>query len=1225
MKWTKDQQRVIELHGRSLLVSAAAGSGKTAVLVERIIAMTARKENPVDIDRLLVVTFTRAAAAEMKERIGRAFKEKLLQDPKDPHLKRQTTLLHHASIMTIDSFCLFVVRNYFNQISMDPNFRIGDEGEIKLLKADVMAQLMEDCYQSGEPAFLDLVESYATDRSDQALEEYIDRLYEFAQGNPWPKDWFAFCKEQYAPEDLRESPWLSWFMSNLQAQLKELEAQLTLGLSMAREPGGPYMYEDMLAGDLAGVRQLLKARDLSELAKDLWTFTFLRLSSKKDESVDPDKKAAVQDLRNRVKKALQTMKKEIQPREIELAWEDRERQRPLMEALIDLVQEYGRRLQQAKAEKNILDFSDIEHSALQILVRREKSEETGEYQLTPTEAAKELMSRYEEIMIDEYQDSNLLQETILKSISREQQNAPNIFMVGDVKQSIYKFRLARPELFMEKYQSYTKEESPRQKIDLHQNFRSRPGVLGDANFFFSQIMTRALGNIEYDKEAALYPGADFPETAGGEEEQNYRTEILLAKSEPEVWREQLDADYHAREMEAYMAADRIRKLTDPKTGLLVFDKEKKRYRRAQYRDIVILLRSFSGWGETFCSVLNGEGIPAYAQSTAGYFDALEVKVILNLLRVLDNPMQDIPLAAVLKSGIGEMTDAQLAEISGFCRRKLGKNEKRTFYQCCRMYLEEGEDGELKEKLSGVLKELEDLSRMKNWLSLHELIREIYRRTGYYLKCSSMPGGEVRTANLDMLLVKAVDFEKTSYHGLFQFIRYIDHLKKYEVDFGEASIYGEKDNLVRITTIHKSKGLEFPIVFVAGIGKKFNQQDGREKILLHSDMGIAGDLVDLENRVRRIPLMKKVWKRRLLLENLGEELRVLYVAFTRAKEKLILTGTDRYLDGKLEKMQTGLLWKEEKLPFTSLSGAGSYLDWILLALSRNKPDSIEVRTVDLGEILVKEEGTLLAGEGKREELLAGTKSLPVNEDVYEALKERMDYEYPFVKAVKTHAKMSVSEIKHLYEEQEEEAARLPEVQDAEEAKERGEEMVFEPSLPQFMREDKPLRGAQRGTAYHRMLELIDFSVPGTAAELKRQAESLLERGLVSKETVETVYLKQMERLFASPLGKRLREAACRKKLYREQQFVMGVSVDEGEEILVQGVIDAWFEEEGQAVIVDYKTDYLARGQEKILLSRYRSQVLCYKKALEQITGMKVKECYIYSFALGKAIGVEEDCM
>ena len=831
VSWTTEQQQVIDLRNRNILVSAAAGSGKTAVLVERIVKIITDKNHPVDIDHLLIVTFTNAAAAEMRERIGNAIEKALDEQPEDEHLLRQLTLIHNAQITTIDSFCLYVVRNHFHEIDLEPNFRIGDEGELKLLREDVLGRVLEQNYEEPSEAFSDFVEGYASGRTDAALNEMILQLYEFSRSYPWPEKWLDSFVGAYRienREELDRAEWLAPLTQNIRFVLKDCEQLLKQALAVTQQDDGPDMYEKAVRSDLEKYESLSKLTSFCELSVALSDIKYDRLASSRGFEGDPDKLELVKSLREQAKDVVKKLCKQYFFCSPEMMIEQLERTEPMLEEVVRLTKQFAEEFAAAKRRKNLVDFHDVEHFALQILV----DEETEKAKKT----AEEFRDTFEEIMIDEYQDSNEVQETLLRSISREERGENNIFMVGDVKQSIYRFRLARPELFMKKYDSYSLEESTTQRIDLHKNFRSREEVLTCTNDIFYKIMVRSLGNVEYDAEAALYPGASYPVSA------DFTPEILLADSNDELLEDTELSD--KKTLEAKIVAEEIRHLmkTQPVTN-----KATGELRAARYSDIVILLRSLSGWADSLVEVLNGNGIPAHTVSSTGYFSTVEVQTVLSMLRLLDNPRQDIPMAAVLRSPMAGLTDEELAVL----RLEDGSVP---FHEAV-LELAEGlyeEDGQKEisdseadrkqgrnadektenhieitahRKLLKFYKKYKQLRQLVPDTPIHELIEIILRETGYGHYVAAMPAGNRRTANLNMLLEKAAAYEKTSYKGLFHFVRYIDELQKYDVDFGEADMVGENEDVVRIMSIHKSKGLEFPIVIVSGMGKNFNKQFG----------------------------------------------------------------------------------------------------------------------------------------------------------------------------------------------------------------------------------------------------------------------------------------------------------------------------------------------------------------------------------------------------------------
>lgn len=1206
VKWTDEQKKVITLRDRNILVSAAAGSGKTATLVERILTYLCREENPGDIDRLLVLTFTKAAAGEMRERIGKAIEERLAREPDNVHLQRQSTLVHNAQITTIHSFCLYVVRNYFHLLSIDPGFRMGDEGELKLLKKDVLKELMEAYYHEARPEFHDFVEAYATGKRDEGLEDLILNLAEFSLGYPYPARWLRECRETCMlteAKELEESHWMELLLSMTRNTLESVKEHLEAGRRICVSPQGPYLYEETLQKDVLLIEELLRCGSYSEYEQALEKPAYARLTTKRmSEDVSEEKKEQVKAIRDTMKKCLKDLKEKYFPQSLSQAAEYLKGAAPSTCMLLELTERYLEAFGEKKRSRNLVDFSDLEHLALEILVQDVVTDDQGKMQVIATPAARELSDHFEEIMIDEYQDSNLLQEVLLLSVSRVDRGAPNIFMVGDVKQSIYSFRLARPELFLEKYQTYSLEENLYQRIDLHQNFRSRREILEGANGIFRKIMTPAVGGISYDDDAALYLGADYPE---GSPEWN-QTEILLLDAD------ELDEDESPRELEAAMIAGKIKELMKE---MQVWDKKAGAYRPLAYGDIVILLRSLSGWGDTFARMLTEQDIPAYTESRTGYFDTVEVQTLLNLLRVVDNPRQDIPLAAVMKSMIGGFADEELARIRS-CYKE------RRFFEACLQYSQksaEKEEAETREtdsalaaRLQTFFDRLEQYRFKAQYLSIHEFITFVLEDTGYGDYLAVQPGGEQRSANARMLIERAIAFESTSYRGLFHFVRYMEQLQSYKEDLGEASISGEGAHAVRIMSIHKSKGLEFPVVFVAGMGKGFNYQDSRSKVVLHPELGVGADYVNSRLRVKTSTLPKKLIQKQRELEMLGEELRILYVALTRAKEKLILTGAVKNLVKKLGRAE--LARERDALNYLELTGAKTYWDWILPAVWGDAQFGLQL--IKPQDLMICQLGIEIEDVGRQEELeqLAskGPRSRWEKEQAA-LLAENLNFVYPFENEKHLQPKLSVSELKRSSQAEEEEKELFL-----------YQEPEIIPYVPRFMQEEEPLTGAARGTAYHRVLQEVDLERMTHTDRVKEALEQLVEQGRLTQEMADCVNPWDIFTFCKTTLAKRMAEAKKQGRLYVEQPFVISLPAREirpewesWEPVLVQGIIDAWFyEPDGEIVIMDYKTDRVENGQE--LLERYAVQLDYYQKALEQITGKRVKEKLIYSFALKEII-------
>lgn len=1216
-KWTDEQKKVIETGHRNLLVSAAAGSGKTAVLVERIIRMITDPEHPVDIDKLLVMTFTNAAAAEMRERVETALGKLLDEDPGNKNLERQNTLIHHAKITTIDSFCLNLLREHFHELDLDPGFRVADEGELMLLKADVMKELLEEYYGREDERFIKFVDTYATGRTDGGLEEYILKVWEFSQSNPWPGEWIAACRKELRAggtgedrDPMEETAWMKYLIQDVKRQAEEFLDGLYGAADLAAEEDGPQAYAPMLAEDIRGMEELKEAGTYREIAECLEGLKFGRLAAVRGKNVDPEKKEQAAAYRNVAKDGIKKMKALYLPGDIDEVFADLDACREPILMLLELAEEFSARFQEAKEEKNLVDFNDLEHFALEVLTG-------GSLDHRPGAVADELSEIYEEILVDEYQDSNEVQETLIRCVSRERFGTPNVFMVGDVKQSIYKFRLAKPELFLEKYESYGKEDGLYQKIELHKNFRSRPEVLSSINDVFYRIMTKQLGNIKYTDDAALYPGAEFPETPV---DGQAKTEVLLLNTGDPLFdgMDEEKADYTAKEAEARLIAGEIKKLTDPEHGMKIFNGKTGEYEPLKKKDIVILLRSLSGWSEEFLSVLGAAGIPAYAESRTGYFTAVEVETVLNMLALIDNPMQDIPLAGVLKSPIGGMKDRELAIVMAEFKKDPDRGEDIGFYGAVKRYMEKHgeseEDAVIYRKLAAFRNLLTTLRKESMYLPVSRLIYRVFDLTGYDKYAAAMPAGKTRQANLAMLVQKAEDYEKTSYQGLFDFIRYIEKLKKYNTDFGEASRSGEHDDAVRIMSIHKSKGLEFPVVFLAGCGKKFNRQDARGRILIDEELGIAADFFDPEKKVKAPTLKKNVLARRSNLENMGEELRILYVAMTRAKEKLIITAGDKYMDNKLEKW--GGIPAGGALPFTTLSAASSYMDWILMA-SNGAKNTLDVKNVPVKDLLVEE------AKNQEEKAKIYLELEQLRKAQPEEIPGLIGVKYPYAADLALHAKMSVSELKEQgqFVDDAESAFLIKNVREKEDS-----EIIDKMSDTAAEEKARIKRASDRGTAYHRALELIHFAEISGYDDIVKELDQIREEKRMQETAIDMVYPGVLTKFFHSDIAARMKQADRNGKLRKESQFVVGIparemnKADSDALILLQGIIDAWFEEDDGLVLVDYKTDRVKEGGENILLDRYQIQLFYYAKALAQITGKKVKEAVIYSLALQKEIPV-----
>ena len=1271
MKFTSEQQRVIELHNSNILVSAAAGSGKTAVLVERIIRMICDGEHPADIDRLLIVTFTNAAAAEMRERIAAGITARLEADPGNEHIQKQSALLHNAQITTIDSFSLFLIRNHFNEIGLDPDFRVADEGEIKLLQQEVLAQLLEDAYAGqfvpeAPEQFHACVEYFCPGGRESVLEQHILNLSRYAGSFPWPAEWLEERKNDYAAGDMEalvHSDYGQYLTERVNRTVEGCLEKLREVKRLCELPDGPYMYGELTEAEIEQLERLTSCKDLEEQAAKVPAVTFARLPSKKDDSVDPAKRELAKAIRNSVKDTLSDLSESYFKTPLELAVEQGKACREPLRMLLDLVLEFDRRLLAAKQERHLIDFSDMEHYALQILLKREKVEEsdgTGtdrtetKYRIVPSDVAMEYRQYFQEILIDEYQDSNLVQEYLLSAISGEEEGRYNRFMVGDVKQSIYKFRLARPELFLEKYDTY-QETGDLCRIDLAKNFRSRIQVVDAVNGVFSRIMSREIGGIAYDDKAALYPGAVYP----AQEDPAYGSELLLIRKPEKGEREESGigeqhaegagvlVDYdNVRQLEALAIAARIKHL---KGSLKVMEKSTGELRPVRYSDMVILLRTTSGWDEEFKKILEQQGIPVYITSKTGYFGALEVQELLQFLRVLDNPRQDIPLFGVMQSVFGGFTQEEIAQIrsggEGHSRKRMTLYEALKEVAQSGRTVEEGEEisagesageeAELSQKADTFLQRIGHYRDLTPFTSIRDLLQRILDDYDYLNYVTALPAGSKRRANVEMLLTKASAFEKTSYFGLFHFIRYMEQLEKYDVDYGEADTLDENADVVRIMSIHKSKGLEFPVVFVSGLSKRFNMQDANQSLIVDMDLGVAVDYVDSVRRIKNKTLRRTVLSAKMKEDNLAEELRVLYVALTRAREKLILTAV---LDKADEKWELAQMTGQERLTYLDFCEAGSYMDFLLPILPQT---GIAVKTLRTEDLAVEELREQLRMGDRREQLrliACGETTLTgdpeENERKLMYLRERFAYQYPHPGLQKLYTKTTVSELK---------IAAMAEKDEA--AFHTFEEKEVVPYIPGFRREQEKVSGAVRGNAFHRTMELLDFTYlftesglftgcPNNYEEYRRgldknrlqnRLEEFLQRETISlrltEEYAKAVSLPKILNFLEQELAYRMWRAQEQGLLYREQPFVLGIDakrldpdLPEGEKVLIQGIIDVFFIEDGEIVLLDYKTDVI--DSLEALWNRYNVQIQYYEEALTKLMQMPVKERILYSFYLEK---------
>lgn len=1176
MNWTKEQEQVIRLRNCNILVSAAAGSGKTAVLIERILSRILDRQNPVNVDEFLIVTFTKAAAAQMKERLQRALEEALAKDPDNEHLQRQIMLVPMAQISTIHSFCGYVIQNYFHRTGVDPAYRVGTESELGMVRADVMQEMLEEKYAEEEDGFMKMAAMSRFVKSDAEIEQIVQSLYEQAVSDPFPVQFLERMKEfvrMDTVEELKGSSFVKQNMEYVKCLVGGILAEYRSMLACCDSPGGPVGYRDVLLYEQEQFGQLLEVEDYEQLGLRVKLFEWKRLPGKKQPDLDEQKREMVKDVRNAVKSAMKALAGDLFDRSFDDQLEQLRQMRGNIITFLDLTLAFMERYRARKSEKSLVDFNDLEQMAMDILV-----ETDDEGNVRRTEAAEELAEQFAEIMIDEYQDSNLVQEMLLGSVSSEH----NRFMVGDIKQSIYRFRMACPDLFLDKLNEYDTEEGAADRlVNLSRNFRSREVVLEGTNAVFEKIMHRELGGVEYDEQARLCLGADFPQT-DRRTAQDIDVFVIDGKD---------DGSYEGK-----MIAEKIHEYTGEENPLYVLDGED--YRKASYGDIVILARSTKAIGQQIYDVLASEGIPVHMEHTRGFFDTREISIMVNLFQIIDNPRQDIPLAAVLRSPIFDFTDDELAILRA-------KTRESDFYGSVLSFVggEQEEMEELRQKVSLFLDMLNRFREKMTYLTVAEMIQYIYDCTHIDYILMAMKNGIQRKANLDALMEIAREFDSTSYRGLYQFVRYISGIRKREEDMGEANLLGNNDDVVRIMTIHKSKGLEFPICILAGMGRKMTGPAGKAFLAVNPAIGIASRVVDREKGISVNNTFYRSLLRMNELEDLGEELRVLYVAMTRAKEKLVLTGTAEW----------------ERIPlqtdYFQLIRGKHYFDWVLPAIRDEELFSVHrVRPEELEEREIRRQADEIVDEVM---LYNCDTNFIYDEKTMETLSFMEEYEEEEREELPT--KLSVSELKKRSMEEHREDNFT--VLDSEEL----EEEIPVPRFAQEKEESPAREGASYGTVWHQVMAGLDFSSVSSEKEVEIALKNMVKSGRVRNEDVQYINTYKLMKLLESPLGQELREAKSEGKLFREQPFVIGVCASEvvpdtgsEETVLIQGIMDAFYETGDGIVLLDYKTDHLEEGQEQMLARRYQKQMDLYARALEGITGKTVIRKILYSFSLSRAI-------
>ncbi len=1283
-KWTEEQQEAISLRGKEILVTAGAGSGKTRVLVERLLRRITDPQNPVDLDRLLVVTFTKAAASEMKQRIGIALEKALQDNPRSKNLHRQLLLLNRATITTVHSFCFDVIRRYYYLENLDPSFRILDETAAELLRQEILEEILDEYYDNHKPgsSFYRLVEAFSNDRGDQALQLLVMRLYSFARSHPFPGLWLQQKRDIFRPGFTAhgaDTPWVGVLLNECREELQMIVEFLEESMRIASLPGGPTPYLETLSAELKVLRKMWEAshRNWDELFVAMHKNPFGRLKPCRGDTFDMELKEQASRIREKARKDLSKMRENYFQRSLADQLAELESFTPLLSSLVELIEDFSSRYLQAKKEKGVADFSDLEHFALQILNQADNLTET----LSPSRAALEYQNYFSEIMVDEYQDINQVQEAILGLIASPEPYG-NRFMVGDVKQSIYRFRLADPDLFLQKQRRYSGDHSGGRCIHLNKNFRSRKEILAGVNFLFSRIMDETVGEISYDGAARLRYGGlySLPEAAapsdrsidfllihrsGSSDGQGKREFAELneeeegeSEGENETDRQdKQDEEWETASLEGQLIVRKIKKLLGEENShpLMLYDRKTNCRKKVTYRDIVILLRSARNYAPAILEELRRAGIPAYAELGGGFFDAVEVQVMLSLLAVVDNPFQDLPLVAVLRSPILDLTAEELALI-------------RTAAPSGRFY-DALLSGSALEALSRPRRE--EVQRFLHYLecwqksavrgSLADLIRQIYRETGYYDLVGGMPGGKQRQANLRALYDRAGLYEASSSRGLFRFLKFVEKLKDRGEDLEAARILGEQENVVRILTVHKSKGLEFPVVFLAGLNRSFNKKDLNHHFLLHKELGFGPKYIDTENRLIYPTIPWFALKKRLHAELLAEEMRILYVAMTRAEEKLILIGTVNNLEKEFLHWEIAFRSDSQFLSTYFRARAKSYLDWVGPALFRH-PDLARRKTAE------EPRGSLSREAGDEtcaisswnisfyasSEIIAGAAEKTTEEPYEEQEKEREKYlgkifrmeplsldrekkktaevfqclswRYPRQWSTTRYAKVSVSELPKLI------LAGLTGSEGNIFPLDTGEKSfpVYLKRRPRFL-EEKELSGAERGTAYHTALQHLELIPPLNTETIRQQLEKLLSKEFLAPKEYDAVDPALLAGFFTTPLGERI-VRAFPSDLWRELPFTLALPAEEiyhfenkinqpaenpardnpsrEDFVLIQGVIDCLFQENNELILIDFKTGNIAGPEKEGRRQHYFRQLSYYALAIERIWEKKVREKYLY---------------
>ena len=1291
VKWTPEQESAIiapkdsSLDNQTLLVAAAAGSGKTAVLVERIITRLKDMDNPLSVQELMVVTFTKAAAQEMSARIGLAL-AKAMESTEDAamqeRLERQLNLLPSAHISTLHSFCQWVIRSYFYKLDINPIARIGNEAEMALLQQEVLADLLTKSYEEGLYNIYELADFFSDDKSDAGLTAKIMSLYNYAMSLANPDGWLRKALEPYKEAmtvNPSETLWGQYMWDQHVAVIDRIRERLERMEQILLDPVGPHKWQNIYDNQLAALSMLSNAQtwdDMGEACKHTDTFIKDRFN-KLGEEVDPSLQAEFKSLGSQNKDDLKAMQAAVFTVPEATLQDQFKAQYPIIEGLVELTIAFHKAYRDMKQEQGIMDFSDLEHLCLALLV-----EPGTEDDPQPSDVAKELQDTFKEIMVDEYQDTNGVQETIINLISR----VDNRFYVGDVKQAIYSFRMADSSLFMEKYNTYGDTDAVERRIDLAKNFRSHENILAATNFLFYQIMTEEAAELNYTEAESLIPGRiveDAPEDwVGGDVELQLLdvSKDTLSASESD---EDEGDDPENNERELDFIIQKIKEIHAAKKKVQNPDGT---FRQIEWRDFAILRRSLAGWGTRAVEAMRQAGIPAVVNERDGYFEAQEIQLLLALLSIIDNPEQDLPMAAVLHSGLVGLDANELGAL-----RLSGEG---SLWSLMPAYAEEAQD----ERLLAFIDHMERWRTLSRRHGVTDLLWDIYESQDYVNYVGAMPNGLVRRANVLALYDRAKGYEASGFRGLFRFLRFVESLRDSNQDMPLANVVSEADNVVRLMTIHKSKGLEFPVVFLSGVQKGFNMMDLRSELLIdkNAGLGLKGYFPDIRVSFPTMPWFYVKDVKEAALK--AEEERILYVALTRARDKLIMTGYFKGFKNAKGKLSTlGELIKNtasvegQQLPTDIITQANTYLDWLIMGFARHLDGGNPLRVAieyegptyfDLPDkkcrIKVEIHDGSLYGDLDYKADIDETTINKVRElqavnavELPPEILDRFNYTYPYSDATRRTAKISVSELKRRFQEREIEAGTIDTLNDPIITVDTGGKRVVSDAIlgqaikldlrnansnatsnvdsdatsnetvptitvsaddlansvfgrkPQALQsEEDVLTGAQWGTLMHEAMQWLPLA-QYTQASLTKELDGLVTKGTFTEEERNLLSDTSLYKFFSSDLGKRLINA---KRIERELPFSMLFegkrvydTLEDGENLFLQGIIDTAFEEDGEWVLVDYKTDRVKSGED--LIKRYKIQMDLYKEALQRLTGMPVKACYIYSFRLHDAIIID----